>query len=109
MIELSNMMNSFGALLDRQMETELIDAIVALDWSADVLARPVSIVQSRLGLAEASAIVLVLSFQERNLIDCESERRLTTTTDERTRAPKGRWFKLTDRPDGLCIRNDNRN
>jgi hypothetical protein len=42
------MPNAVRLALDPQMESEILDAIVALDWNTDVLTPPLEIIQKRL-------------------------------------------------------------
>ena len=61
--------------LDPQTENDIIDAIVALDWTTDIVTGPLRIIQNQLGVGEEQAIPLFLSFHRaRKLIVCKPER-----------------------------------
>lgn len=66
-------MNAPRPALDPEAERQIVDAIVALDWSTDPVAQPLNIIQEHLGVENDGAIALFLDFQKRNLMICRPE------------------------------------
>ncbi len=81
--------------IDPQAQTEIINAIVALDWSADPVRQPLKIIQERLGADEKRAIDLLESLKARNLIVCRPERlgNNMAETGAATRPVRSRWIR----------------
>jgi len=69
-------------------EAEITDTIVALDWSADVLTRPLSIICEHYAIPDAEAVHVLLGFHDRHLLICGPEQ--TTAPGPPGRA---RWVR----------------
>lgn len=62
------MLHAACLALAPQTEREILSAIAALDWNADVVTEPLCIIQKVLGVPERQAIELFLSVQNRRML-----------------------------------------
>jgi hypothetical protein len=89
------MTNTARPVLDPQTETEIIDEIVALDWSTDPVTKPLRIIENHLGIEEEQAIALFLNLQRRNLMICRPEHMSNNMAETGVKSPviRSRWVK----------------
>lgn len=81
------MLHAARLALAHQTEREILSAIAALDWNADI--------QKVLGVPERQAIELFLSYQNRRLLVCRPEHPANNFAETGRIAPpaRGKWIR----------------
>jgi hypothetical protein len=89
------MSNTARSALDPKTEGEIIDAIVALDWSTDPVTVPLRIIRERFALEEEAAIARFIDFQRRNLMFCRPRWPANNLAETGERMPpmQSRWIR----------------
>jgi hypothetical protein len=83
--------------LDPQTENEIISAIAALDWNADIVTQHLGIIRNALDIQEKEALSLLLGFQNRRLLICKPDRSANNLAETGVISPPiregglGRW------------------
>ncbi len=88
------MQHAVHPALDPQAESEIVAAIIALDWNVDLFSEPLAIIQKRLGLQnEEQAVAVFGSLQKKGLMFCKPKHMAVNLLEgERARPFRGKWF-----------------